>query len=106
MWPGRTYPAVALLVVGLALVGSGVRAALPNPPPHDWPDWALVYLFAFRRTVVGLCVTGAGLAWLSGVSWLLAVSVCVGTGELLESSYYIGVLRWGQRRGSISSPST
>jgi hypothetical protein len=62
-----------------------------------------VYLVAFRRTVVGLCLAAAGAAWLSEVTWLLAVSVCVGIGELLESSYYIGVLRWGQRSGSVPS---
>ncbi len=33
----------------------------------------------------------------AGVAWLFAACVCIGLGELLESSYYIGVLRWGQR---------
>jgi hypothetical protein len=48
---------------------------------------ALAYLYLFRRVVVGLALVGAGVA-----------CVCIGVGELLESSYYIGVLRWGQRR--------
>jgi hypothetical protein len=106
MWPGRMYPAIAVIVAGLALVLFGVRTALPRQQPRDWPEWALVYLFAFRRTVVGLCITAAGVAWLSQLAWLLAASVCVGIGELVESSYYIGVLRWGQRRGSIPSLTT
>jgi hypothetical protein len=29
---------------------------------------------------------------------LMAAFVCVGMGELLESSYYISVLRWRQRQ--------
>ena len=103
MWPGRLVPATAVLLVGLGLVLAGVRAALGQRQrrPKNWPEWALVYLFAFRRVVVGLCLVGVGVGWTSQVAWLLAASVCVGLGELLESSYYIGVLRWGQRRGSI-----
>ncbi|MBV9545097.1 MAG: hypothetical protein JOY61_12060, partial [Chloroflexi bacterium] len=50
--------------------------------------------FVFRRVVVGACVVGAGVGLAARVDWLLAVSVCVGVGELLESSYYIGVLRY------------
>jgi hypothetical protein len=50
-----------------------------------------------------VCLVVAGLAWIDQVAWLLAASACVGLGELLESSYYIGVLRWGQRRGSLPS---
>jgi hypothetical protein len=59
---------------------------------------ALAYLYLFRRVVVGLALVGAGVAWVEQVPWLLAACVCIGIGELLESSYYIGVLRWGQRR--------
>jgi hypothetical protein len=92
-----------MFVVGTAMVVAGLRAAVPAQRPKGWPEWALLYLVAFRRTVVGLCLAAAGAAWLSDVTWLLAVSVCVGIGELLESSYYIGVLRWGQRTGSIPS---
>jgi hypothetical protein len=97
---------MAMLVAGAALVVAGLRAALPERRPTGWPEWALVYLFAFRRTVVGLCLAAGALAWLTDVNWLLAAAVCVGLGELLESTYYIGVLRWGQRRGSIPSPSS
>ena len=105
LWPGRTYPALALLVVGLTLALAGLEAALASwqGRPKGWPEWALVYLFAFRRVVVGLCLVAAAVAWIAQVPWLLAASVCVGLGELLESSYYIGVLRWGQRRRSIPS---
>jgi hypothetical protein len=59
---------------------------------------ALAYLYLFRRVVVGLALVGAGVAWVEQVPWLLAACVCIGVGELLESSYYIAVLRWGQHR--------
>ena len=103
MWPDRMYPAITMLMVGLALVVAGLRAAWRPRQPKGWPDWAMLYLLTFRRVVVGSCLMAAGVAWLSQVPWLLAASVCVGIGELLESSYYIGVMRWGERRGSIPS---
>ena len=58
---------------------------------------AFRYLFIFRRVVVGLAVVGAVLAWAYQFPALTATLVCVGIGELLESSYYIGVLRWRER---------
>ena len=59
---------------------------------------AFRYLFLFRRIVVSLAVLGAVLAWSYDFPALLAAFVCVGVGELLESSYYINVLRWRQRQ--------
>jgi hypothetical protein len=105
VWSGRVYPAVGLLVFGVGLVLAGVRAAVVGGRgrPNTWPEWALVYLFTFRGVVVGVCLVSAGVAWIEQVAWLLAASACVGLGELLESSYYIGVLQWGQRRGSLPS---
>ena len=63
---------------------------------------ALAYLYAFRRVVVGLALVGAVVGWLEQVPWLAAAGVCIAIGELLESSYYIGVLRRGQRQGQHS----
>ncbi len=104
-WPGRIYPSSALVVMGAGLIVAGLRAALPTHKPTGWPEWALLYLVVFRRTVVGACVAVAGVAWLSSIAWLVGLAVCVGVGELLESSYYIGVLRWGERRGFIATSS-
>jgi hypothetical protein len=59
---------------------------------------ALTYLYTFRRVVVGLCAVAAVLAWAEQAHWVLAAAVCVGIGEWLESSYYIGVLRWGEQQ--------
>jgi uncharacterized membrane protein len=64
---------------------------------RSWPEWALTYLYVFRAIVVGLCLIGAGLAWLTQAPWLLAAALCIALGEFLESSYYIVVLQWGER---------
>ena len=78
----------------------------PAVRPPGGPERALAYLYSFRRVVVGLALVGAGAAWVEQVPWLLAACVCIGVGELLESSYYIGVLRWGQRRADRSGASS
>jgi hypothetical protein len=57
---------------------------------------AFSYLYLFRRVVVSLAIVGAVLAWTFQLPALMAAFVCVGIGELLESSYYISVLRWRQ----------
>jgi hypothetical protein len=59
---------------------------------------AFSYLYVFRRVVVSLAVVGTVLAWAVESPALMSVFVCIGIGELLESSYYIGVLRWRQRQ--------
>jgi hypothetical protein len=97
----RAYPAAVLVAVGIGLAASGVWMALASRRlPRRRADVALAYryLYVFRRVVVGLALAGAGLAWTWQVPWLFAISVCVGAGELIESSSYIWVLRWGQRR--------
>ena len=86
-----------LMLIGAGLMLSGLRIARPN----TWPGWAMAYLFVFRRVVVGACVIGAAIGLAQQIPWLFAVSICVGIGEFLESSYYINVLRWGQQQGSI-----
>lgn len=63
-----------------------------------WPAWARTYLRVFRIVVVSTCVAVAVFAWLASIPWLLGASVCIGIGELLESSYYLVVLDWGQRQ--------
>jgi hypothetical protein len=104
VWSARIYPATALVLLGCGLVASELLS-LPTGSRRrrGWPDWALFYLYGFRRIVVGVCMAGAGVAWAEQVDWLLAVCICVGIGELLESSYYIAVLEWGKRRGSLTS---
>jgi hypothetical protein len=91
-------------VVGWALLAAGAMlalSALPIRRPPTWPGWAMTYLLAFRRVVVGACVMALGVGLLADVTWLVAVSVCVGIGELLESTYYIVVMRWGAQRANL-----
>jgi hypothetical protein len=66
-----------------------------------WLHWALAYLYIFRVIVVGTCLTLVPIAWLTHIDWLFNASLCVAIGELIESSYYICVLRWGQRTGRL-----
>ena len=100
----RIYPAAALVLLGTGLVVVGLGAGPSGARQQGGPARALGYLYVFRRVVVGLALVGAGVAWAWQVPWLLAACVCIGIGELLESSYYIGVLRWGQRRGLLLRP--
>jgi len=67
-----------------------------------WLRWAVVYLHVFRAVVVGSCLMLVPIAWLAHIQWLLIASLCIATGELVESTYYILVLRWGQRTGRIA----
>jgi hypothetical protein len=46
--------------------------------------------------VVSLALVGAVLAWAYEFPALMWAALVVGIGELLESSYYISVLRWRQ----------
>ncbi|MDQ3811432.1 MAG: hypothetical protein M3336_14190 [Chloroflexota bacterium] len=62
-----------------------------------WLAWARLYLHLFRIVVVSTCAFVAAYAWLADIGWLLAAAACIGTGELLECSYYLMVLRWGER---------
>ena len=97
-WRAYAAAVLVLLGVGLAAAGLGAVAGGRHARPSG-PEGALTYLYVFRRVVVGLALVIGGVAWAWEVPWLIAACLCVGVGELLESSYYIGVLRWGQRRG-------
>ena len=89
----RPYPATVLMLFGAGLVGAGVHAALTGDWRQGGPVTALVYLVSFRRAIVGLAVAGLGLGWLDQIPWLFWASLCIGLGELLESSYYIVLVR-------------
>ena len=80
------------------------RAHLSHAPARlANDDLAFSYLYTFRRIIIVLALIGAGVAWAEQVSGLFAAFVCIGIGELIECSYYLGVLRWEQRRALPSS---
>jgi len=82
----RLYPATLLMLAGLALALRGLwlcHAAWPRPADLMQP---LAWLRGFRRAVVGLALLGLGAAWLWQLAWLCALSLIVGSGEILESS--------------------
>jgi hypothetical protein len=98
--PWRAYPAAVLVLVGAGLVVAGAAAAWDyRGHRQSYPEWALAYLFVFRRVVVGLAVIGVGVGWAGQMPGVFGAALCIGLGELLESTYYIEVLRWGQRHG-------
>jgi hypothetical protein len=47
----------------------------------------------FRLAVVGLCLTGIGIAWAGQVFWLFVASVGILGEELLETSVIIEALK-------------
>jgi hypothetical protein len=96
--PWRLYPALCLVLVGSALVLAGLRSGPGQWLAQPGAGRALVYLYTFRRVVVGLALIAAGVGWAEDVPWLLAASATVGIGEWLESSYYITVLRRARSR--------
>ena len=104
----RAYPAAALVVFGAVLAASGLlklyAICAVRRLRRSGFEWAFVYLYVFRRVVVGLALVGAGVGWAWQVPWLFAASLCIGVGEFLESSYYIWALCWGQRRGLLQPP--
>jgi hypothetical protein len=73
-------------------------------PRADETELAFRYLYTFRRIVVGLALAGAGVAFVEQYTSLCAAFACIGVGELIESSYYLNVLRWRQHRQAALSP--
>ena len=69
--------------------------------PHT--QVAYKYLYGFRKTVPTLAAIGSVVTWLLGWETLAAGLAVVAVGELLESSYYINVLRWAERAASVPS---
>jgi hypothetical protein len=75
------------------------------------PDWALAYCYVFRRIAFATCLAAAGIGWALHIDWLLASAICIGIGEVLETTYYIVVMRWGRARlqssnAAVAKPTT
>jgi hypothetical protein len=78
------------------------RITRPGPAPLGTrlanDDLAFRYLYTFRRIIVVLTLLGAGIAWAEQHMGLFAAFVCVGIGELIECSYYLGVVTYSTQR--------
>ncbi len=100
-----SYPAAALLVLGLALAVRGLqRCRVALPRPRSGAMQPLTWMRGFRLTVFGLALAGAGAAWLWGLDWLLALSLAIGGEETLETSIAIGALRTQPRPAGAALP--
>jgi hypothetical protein len=88
----RFGPALALALVGGTLVVGGLRSGPADWLAHPGAGRAFVYLYTFRRVVVGLALIATAVGWLEQIGWLVAASVTIGIGEWLESSYYLLVM--------------
>ena len=88
----RFVPALALVGVGGVLVLGGLRRGPADWLAHPGAGRACIYLYTFRRVVVGLALIAAAIGWAAQIGWLLAASVTIGIGEWLESSYYLLVM--------------
>jgi hypothetical protein len=64
------------------------------------------YLYGFRRTVPPLAALGGVVAWQADWTALAAGLLCIALGELLETSYYINVLRWAEQARKHSHTDT
>jgi hypothetical protein len=70
---------------------------------RSWPEWARTYVNVFRTVIVAICIAAAIYGWWAHIAWLLAAGTTIGLGELLECTYYLAILDWGQRTRRISS---
>jgi hypothetical protein len=90
---------IAAMLLGAWVAASGVSLQLGrrgNPPRGPSKDLRLIR--SFRRVVVGLALLGVGAGTLTGLSWLVALSLIIGGEELLESSVIAAALRDEERR--------
>jgi len=95
----RAFPISALIAVGIVLAFRGLfmemiglRGALSRNSGSLLP-----WIEGFRLTIIGLALTGLGLAWAWHLTWLLMLTLAIGGEETLESSIVIIALRRGSR---------
>ena len=93
----QTVIQLALIVVG-ALIGArglvqewnGLRRPISDPAK------VLTFLMGFRMSVIGLALLGIGAGWMSGITWLLVLSLAIGGVETLESTVHIFAVTRGK----------
>src|SRR4051794_28594348 len=79
----RIYPVAALVLFGAGLVATGIQAGAGyRGCRRSRPEWALAYLYVFRRVVVGLALVGAGVGWYWQAPGVVGAGLCIAVGEL------------------------
>lgn len=91
--PWRVYPALALVLGGLALLAKGLWFGFAGSKGVLRDRDALGWMRGFRLAVVGLCLVGIGVAWAGQVFWLFVASAGILGEEMLETSVIIETLK-------------
>jgi hypothetical protein len=89
----REYPAAALAVAGLVLLGKGLWFGFAGSRGLLHERDALGWMRGFRLAVVGLCLVGIAVAWVWQVLWLFVAAAAIMGEELLETSVIIETLK-------------
>jgi hypothetical protein len=101
----RSYVAFPLMLSGAVLAAWGIKKWLGGLicALRGDPAQLVTLMEGFRLTIMGLALTGVGAAWAWHMPGLLALSLMIGGGEILESSIDIFALRrWSA--GSCGGP--
>ena len=101
------YLGIAVIVYGVALIWRGLRGGhggerglLRRGVPM------LERLEGWRLLLLGLTLTGLGVAWYWDLLWLLVLSLGIGYVELQESTNVIKAWRWGDARRRAVPPTS
>ena len=92
--PWRAYPAAALVLIGVALLGRGLWFGSNGSPgllrrARDPIAW----IRGFQIAVAGLALVGIATAWVWRQPWLLIVTLGIIGEELLETSRILTALK-------------
>jgi hypothetical protein len=85
-----------LSVWGVGTLGRALRISIWDT------DRNIVWMAGFRAAIIGLAVTGAGVAWLAQQLWVLLIALAIGGEELLETSVLLYAMRRGRRIQQLS----
>lgn len=98
--PWRGYPALALVLLGVALMIRAFRGDREAARRHRFGTDArsLAAMRAFRRAVIGLACIGVAAGWHWQVPWLLALALAIGFEETFESSIDVAALEQAEQR--------
>ena len=91
--PWRLLPSMTLALSGLVLLAKGFWFGFAGSKGVLRERDALGWMRGFRLAVIGLCLTGIGIAWAEQVFWLFVASLGILGEELLETTVVIEVLK-------------